>query len=380
MQPGTNPDDLRNILSRFHTWAEKDGVSSNGNGHKNGAGSEGVREIPYEEAIRPYRKRRTAQNGRAAVSAIATASSESTMKLQAAPAIQEAPLDLPPEGGDKAKTEETPLPLGIALDPHAGRGALAAKTSEPDARQKTTPRARTAKPAPKSAAVPRVVQVSPPAEVSAASAAVHLAPSPAVQASPQTEQRSVRAAEKLSIQPSEREKRASAPTGRAAYSKPPTKTGRPPATATQAAHPGASSRRKKHPPFRQVLANTVQAKPVQAKPVRAKAVRPAKPSLAKKQAAPDRSRRITTRFSTAEERRIEKQAAQVGLTVSAWLRQCALSQAETEPRSERLKSRRAAELPARPPTLFSQPTGLGSWLTLLRQRFLASPERFAERA
>ena len=68
MQPAANPDDIHTILSRFQTWAEQP-ANGNGNGHKNGAGPlEGVREIPYEEAMRQHRNRRVAQGQRRAVS------------------------------------------------------------------------------------------------------------------------------------------------------------------------------------------------------------------------------------------------------------------------------------------------------------------------
>jgi hypothetical protein len=50
--------------------------------------------------------------------------------------------------------------------------------------------------------------------------------------------------------------------------------------------------------------------------------------------APDRTRRITTRFSLAEERRIGKCAAELGITVSSYLRQCALSSVTQKPLPE----------------------------------------------
>ncbi|MGA7352813.1 MAG: hypothetical protein WBX06_16755, partial [Acidobacteriaceae bacterium] len=137
----------------------------------------------------------------------------------------------------------------------------------------------------------------------------------------------------------------------------------------------------KQPQFRQVLTKKV----LQAE--RSSALKDA----SKKDPTPDRTQRITTRFSPAEQHRIEKQAAVAGLTVSAWLRHCALSSGTTavqpkKPQAVAAKSgskRRSvvARNPARQ-ALFSQPTNsaLGNWLTLLRQRFLSSPMRFSEQA
>lgn len=110
-----------------------------------------------------------------------------------------------------------------------------------------------------------------------------------------------------------------------------------------------------------------------------------------KQVELDRDRRITTRFSAAEERRIEKHAASRGLTVSAYLRQCALSggtkpttapKAIQEHKARSRKQSEGARHVSSQPTLFAQPaqSGLGGWLTLLRRRFLSSPLRFSEQA
>jgi hypothetical protein len=114
-------------------------------------------------------------------------------------------------------------------------------------------------------------------------------------------------------------------------------------------------------------------------------------SAPKKETNPDRTQRITTRFSPAEQRRIEKQAAESGLTVSAWLRHCALSGGTTPVHPKKAqaataksgsKQRRVAIANPAHVALFSQPTNsaLGNWLTLLRQRFLSSPARFSEQA
>src|SRR5581483_9407475 len=62
MQSGPPAEDLHAILSRFHTWAGKD--APNGNGQANGSPNEGIREIPYEEAIRQHRSRQAARSQR----------------------------------------------------------------------------------------------------------------------------------------------------------------------------------------------------------------------------------------------------------------------------------------------------------------------------
>lgn len=145
-------------------------------------------------------------------------------------------------------------------------------------------------------------------------------------------------------------------------------------SAKKDAAPSTASRtqRAEIPEFKKVLAKTIRKTP-------APQTRTAKPPA-------DRNQRITTRFSTAEQRRLERAAAQAGMTLSAWLRQCALRaeasstpQPAPAPRARRPKAAERAPLEA--PTLFSAsaPSRAG-WLTLLRQRFLSSPARFSERA
>ncbi|HEX3659867.1 MAG TPA: hypothetical protein VHU89_00440 [Acidobacteriaceae bacterium] len=133
--------------------------------------------------------------------------------------------------------------------------------------------------------------------------------------------------------------------------------------------------RAKEPAFKKVLAGTVRSTTQSA------------PTGRKPAPAADRNQRITTRFSAAEQRRLERAAAEAGLTVSAWLRQCALhaqaASAQALPPPAPRKKTRAAEF-SRPDqaALFSTPaaSGLGNWITLLRQRFLSSSARFSERA
>jgi hypothetical protein len=122
--------------------------------------------------------------------------------------------------------------------------------------------------------------------------------------------------------------------------------------------------------FRQVLAKTVR----QTKP----AVRPA----VKKEKG--RDQRVSVRLSRAEEHRLQSCAAKAGVTVSEYLRVRALEGA-TEPAG--MARRTAADAIDAEEAAIAAPvpakaarTGLGDWLALLRNRFLASPVRFAERA
>jgi hypothetical protein len=133
------------------------------------------------------------------------------------------------------------------------------------------------------------------------------------------------------------------------------------------------SRTRKRAPFRQVLASTVQQP---------------KASLAPSKAAPDRTRRITTRFSPGEERRIAKCAAELGITVSAYLRRCALSAAAQKAMPEAPAPPPAGKMRKQPARATEHsmeystpaPSLFGGWLALLRNRFLGPPVRFSEDA
>lgn len=122
--------------------------------------------------------------------------------------------------------------------------------------------------------------------------------------------------------------------------------------------------------FRQVLAKTVR----KAKPV-------ARPAARKEKG---RDQRVSVRLSRAEEQRLQVCAAKAGVTMSEYLRMRALEGAATPPGEARhvaahaiheTAAAGAAAAPARPAK-----SGLADWLALLRNRFLASPGRFAERA
>jgi hypothetical protein len=127
------------------------------------------------------------------------------------------------------------------------------------------------------------------------------------------------------------------------------------------------------------------AQPPQFRQVLAKSVREATPvKKAKRKADTGRGHRVSVRLSQAEERQLQSRAAEAGLTVSEYLRMCALG-------SEIVQSGSRARIPTsarhEKPALESAPetarpprSGLGDWIALLRNRFLASPIRFAERA
>lgn len=125
--------------------------------------------------------------------------------------------------------------------------------------------------------------------------------------------------------------------------------------------------------------------PQEFRQVLAKSVRNAKPA-AKLARSSDKGRdqRVSVRLSRAEEHRLQARAAKAGVTISEYLRMRAL-ETETTPTPSRsgvtaatFHEQRAV---AAPPEPAKQPrTGLGDWITLLRNRFLSSPQRFAERA
>jgi len=120
--------------------------------------------------------------------------------------------------------------------------------------------------------------------------------------------------------------------------------------------------------FRQVLEKTVR----KAKPAARAAVKKEK----------GRDQRVSVRLSRAEEHRLQTCAAKAGVTVSEYLRMRALEGAAApvgiahHVAADAIDEGAAASAaPATPAK-----SGLGDWLALLRNRFLASPGRFAERA
>lgn len=337
MQSGSEPEDIQTILSRFHTWAGKNPGPGNGKNSVPEAG--GVREIGYEEAMRNYRQRHKTQPRRVAGNAAAVP------RISTTPSAPSEPGPPIPE-----EAREVPVPATLAPDldmpcsapPHPQPESTALARRSPAAGAATAPALATRRTVvrKKAAAPPRqaIAQPQLPAVAPALPRAVHAQP-------------------KAAASPKAKSRRGV-----------PTKKSVALALRAPAAPP-------KKPEFKRVLAKTVQAAPTPA------------PALRKSGLAPDRDRRITTRFSAAEQRRVERAAAQSGLTVSAWLRQCALL-AEAAyapppaPAPPPKTTRRALPAPPAEPTLFAAPapSGLGNWLSLLRQRFLSSPARFSERA
>jgi hypothetical protein len=95
---------------------------------------------------------------------------------------------------------------------------------------------------------------------------------------------------------------------------------------------------------------------------------------------PERPQRVSVRLSGAEERRLQRRAGAAGLTVSEYLRRSALAVETPEAKPET----RANHGPAAASTLFAASSRntsvLGDWISLLRNRFLSSPARIADRA
>ncbi|HEX4007723.1 MAG TPA: hypothetical protein VHX60_16230 [Acidobacteriaceae bacterium] len=263
MQPGTNPDDIHTILNRFSSWSGKQ--SANGNGHK--VADEGVREIPYEEALRQLRTRRPAPAPRA--------------EAAAAPAVETA-ASIPAKIAPANTAPAEPCKVSARRVPNAAKPAVRAR-----------PRAASAE-------------------------VVALKPAPRSQAA--TKPSAVRPAKPRKAPPQE---------------------------------------------FRQVLAKSVRQ-------TKSPAAKPAKP---------ERAQRVSVRLSQAEEQQLQQFAAKAGVTVSEYLRRRAL---EALPASGGKKANLFAEPPAATQPIAAAPvqskSTLGDWITLLRNRFLASPPRFAERA
>jgi hypothetical protein len=269
MQPGTNPEDIHTILSRFSHWAGEQ--TANGNGHrKKPKGLDaGVREIPYEEAMRLMRSRKAARMPNlAAAQPVANAVEEAVSALEQI-------------------------------------GAVATKTENRSA-QKSRKRAPGKEPTAKHSR-----------EVKAAKA------------------------EKPTLTSANGQRNA----GRATQPAPP-------------------------PEFQKVLAKSVRE---------AKSKKKSVPTRGK-----GRDQHVSVRLSRAEGIRLQACAAKAGVTVSEYLRTCALEAGSAPTKSTASiavvtpPGKKAAEPPAESPKRVG--SGLGDWIALLRNRFLASPARFAERA
>lgn len=413
MQPGANPDDLHTILSRYHTWAEKQ--PANGNGNRNGAATEGVRELTYEEALERHRVRRGGAGARR-TRAVAAEKPEEAAKAE--PAAEETASRGTETGPATGQGPETGSGTEMRARPEWAEGmefpgrreaemieaAVSPQEELPFAATLGGATANRSGDTAEGAETAAVAMAATPAE---AKPTIHSKRAAAQARSNSAQGRTV--ALRTAVGSGTERKADSAKAGRCAGGK---------KSAAKGAGPGI----EKQPEFRQVLAKTVrsvktaaQAKrqAVKKRAVRKEAVAAGGRTAlvrkavvaAKKKAEPERTRRITTRFSTSEERRIEKAAAAAGMSVSAWLRKCALA-AETggeraraqglaartsqggreKTRVSGARARRKGAVKAEaaaPMQLFAQaanPSLVGGWLGLLRQRFLGSPTRFAERA
>ncbi len=424
MQPGPVPEDIDSILSRFHSWAErKPAANGNGSAQRNGGPPDEVREIAYEEAMREHLNRRASQNGKPAAPRKKTAARQASSPSPApdppvkevAPVQEKKPPFVPslellaalrsaaaPEPRVASPPPEPLQPILFREDSDSATQtrpappAAAPVTASPSAASSSLTRAPTAKnptPAPKTAAASAFRELLADASAATAGAAGAIAPKPRPRPKVPRQNAAVAAQRPAVAAPRAAPVRASI----AASSRPQVK----PAKAVQAAiHAkpaiagtrrtatkavtarrsdsiSAAKRRKPRPaPFRQVLANTIQ--------------QPRLADAAAKKGMPDRTRRITTRFTTAEERRIEKQASLLGLTVSAYLRHCALATvtppAEPAPPPTMLAARnkapqRTAQSAYPPNPYAAQGSSLiGGWLALLRNRFLGPPIQFSDDA
>lgn len=403
MQPGPVPEDIDSILSRFHNWADKrPAANGNGSGHGNGNGSDGVHEIAYEEAMRQHRSRRATQ---------ATPSKPAVRRKagprQASPAAPAASVpaqELAPRTQKKAPFVPS-LELLAALRSGAVPAAheAGAEAIQPILfREEPEPAARPAVKAGPAPSAPPPVSTIPPAPKKAVPAAKsHAAASreavigataqssaAAAAIAPRPKARSVRPAQQIKAAPTaERGASARAPAGGPAKVVPPAIHAKPATVSRRRVAPksaisaragsiSAAKRRKPRPAaFRQVLTNTIQ--------------QPRLPESPRNKGVPDRTRRITTRFTAAEERRIGKQASQLGLTVSAYLRHCALATvtpAEPAPApgvfAPRTKTPQKPAQGSYPPNPYATQGSslIGGWLALLRNRFLGPPIQFSDDA
>jgi hypothetical protein len=343
MQPGTNPEDIHTILSRFSEWAGEEPANGNGHAKKLKGLEPGVREISYEEAMRLLRKRGAI--GAASTAAQPAAEPAPAAAQKAAPAEKPAALRKSDPSEPQASAVETPLPLRTAAATAAmGTAAPARKVVSP-AKTKRKTGARNAKAAPLETT-----------KASIGTARKKLRPS--IVAVKRTAGAGKAAEPKRAIEKQQ-----------IAIWKPKAEK-RPTTIRKQRRNGGYGQQAERAPEFRQVLARSVH----EAKPA-ARAVQTEEKG---------REQRVSVRLSRAEEKRLQACAASAGVTVSEYLRMRALEPDAAVPKSraggsavthDKRKPVQAAPEATRPSR-----GGLGDWIALLRNRFLASPLRFAERA
>jgi hypothetical protein len=121
--------------------------------------------------------------------------------------------------------------------------------------------------------------------------------------------------------------------------------------------------------------------PVEFREVLARTVNPKARALPKPSKHPERTQRVSVRLSAAEERRLQQCAAGAGVSVSEYLRMRALPQEPPRAHAGALPAAVGHGQPAScQPVPSPSRSTFGDWIALLRHRFLASPQRFAERA
>lgn len=397
MQPGMNPprpaesEDIHTIMNRFQTWAGQQSVNGNDNGHRNS--QEEVREIPYDEALRQLRNREGQGKRPAAAAkpapaverpvvaaAVPTVSASEDKKATAAvvPVKPSSTIETTPSPAEPESTTPAPRTPATSVAAPAGQVDPAPATkSAPKPKAIPAAKAVTAISLPKvsnkkllttlpkkSAAPepPKAVAAKP--AVSPMPAAVHKSASPAKTAASKVQAKGIASAKKASAGKRGKGTTQKTLATRTAAAAPP--TSRPKKPAVRLKKPKASAQ----PKFRQVLAKSIR--------------KPNKHSTAKRAAA-ERDQRITIRFSAEEQRRLEESASRAGIRLSVWLRQRVLTEQQNHihprpalPSARKTKSAAIQTAPPSPPaSLFNSPMG---WLALLRQRFLTSPVRIAEKA
>lgn len=144
MQPGESPnDDIHTVLSRFTAWAGDQSENGHANGKQNGAAPEMVREIPYDEAIRRYHTRQSAQKGKHAPAALVRDQLETT-QFADPPAAATPPF---------ASSFEAEALTSAVLDSATAAVANSAPAPAKKLKPKTVTRKSPAAPAPKACSV-----------------------------------------------------------------------------------------------------------------------------------------------------------------------------------------------------------------------------------
>lgn len=315
--PPRPSEDIQSILSRFQSWAGKQQGNS-GSAHPE------VREIPMEEAIEQLRRRRTGRGTAVAATAVQPAVPAKTPEVKpvAAAPIAAAETKQPAAPPVEAKPPVPASALTITKAPAAPALAKPVRATpvEPKATKRREPSATASKKKKKAKA--------------------------ALAASPKNTAARKPAAPKKK------------------------KADKVPAAAAKAAAPQRKQLRARRKPaparaagpaFREVLAHSVQQEDSSSR------------------SSAERPQRVSVRLSQQEEHRLQTAAAQAGVTVSEYLRRCALVPAAARPAHAPMET-----VQHQPATLFetapAKASVFGDWLSLLRNRFLASPARIAERA